>query len=99
MLPKFSIRQLLWGTLVFAFLAIGIAAAYRGNLVAYGLVLAPALMVVPLLTLAIVYWIGAFISALLFKPIHSTEPSSVSSGISFGVASPAPTPATERPVE
>lgn len=92
MLPKFSIRQLLWGTLVFAFLAVGLAAAYRGNLIAYGLVLAPALMIVPFLLLAAVYWMGSFASALFFKPIHSEESSST--------ASPAPaSPTTERPVE
>lgn len=92
MLPKFSIRQLLWGTFVFAILAIGIAAAYRGNVLAYGLVLAPVMMIVPLLVLAVVYWIGFSVSSLFFKPIHSTESSS------FPETEPT-SPTTERPVE
>lgn len=92
MLPKFSIRQLLWGTLVFAFLAIGIAAAYRGNMLAYGLVLAPVLMVVPFLVMAAVYWVSFSIGALFFKPIHSAESSS------FAETLPTPNP-SERPAE
>jgi hypothetical protein len=76
MLPKFTIRQLLIGTFAVAILAIGIAAAYRGNTIAYGLVLAPILMVVPFVAFSAIYWISYWIASIFYAPIHSTESSS-----------------------
>ena len=43
---KFTIQQMLWATLVFGFVAMVMTAAYRGNIVATGVLIAPLFMTI-----------------------------------------------------
>lgn len=71
---KFTIQQMLWGTLVFGFVAMVMTAAYRGNVVATGVLIAPLFMIITFGVLAVVYWLCYLTCRLLFPPIHTTAP-------------------------
>ena len=71
---KFSIQQLLWATLAFVFLATAMSAAYQGNKIATGLLLAPLVMLITFAVLAAIYWPCYLISRLLHPPIRTSAP-------------------------
>ena len=75
---KFTIQQMLWGTLAFGFVAMAISAAYRGNIVAFGVLIAPLFMTITFAVLAVVYWLGYFVCRLLNLPIHTPAPADFS---------------------
>ena len=52
---KFTIQQMLWATLAFGFVAMAITAAYRGNVIAFGVLVAPLFMTITFGVLAMVY--------------------------------------------
>ena len=79
---KFTIQQMLWATLVFGFISIAMSAAYRGNIIATGMLIAPVVMVVTFAVLATIYWPCYLISRLLYPPIHTPAPIDFSSGTS-----------------
>ena len=68
---KFTIQHMLWATFAFGFVALGMSAAYRGNLIAKGLLLAPVVMIVTFVVLAAVYWPCYIVSRMLYPPIHT----------------------------
>ena len=75
---KFTIQQMLWATLAFGFVAMAITAAYRGNIVAFGVLIAPLFMTITFAVLALVYWLGYFVCRLLNLPIHTPTPADFS---------------------
>lgn len=75
---KFTIQQMLWATLAFGFIAMAITAAYRGNVVAFGVLLAPLFMAITFGVLAAVYWLSYFVCRLFNLPIHTPAPADFS---------------------
>lgn len=57
LLPRFSIRQLLWGMIGLAAISACFAGATRGNVVAFGLGIGAMTLVVPVLAATVGYWI------------------------------------------
>ena len=85
---KFTIQQMLWATLAFGFVAMAITAAYRGNVVAFGVLVAPLFMIITLGVLAVVYWLSYFVCRSLIPPIHTPAPAE------FSATQPAQQPST-----
>ena len=56
MIPKFSIRQLLWGMVAIGLLSLCMSSAARGSRVAFGISVAVVGAFVPLLAYAVVHW-------------------------------------------
>ncbi len=56
MIPKFSIRQLLWAMVAIGMLSLCMSSAARGNRVAFGISVALVGAVFPLTAYAIVHW-------------------------------------------
>ena len=75
---KFTIQQMLWATLAFGFVAMAITAAYRGNVIAFGVLIAPLFMTITFGVLAMVYWLSYFVCQLLVPPIHTPAPADFS---------------------
>ena len=75
---KFTIQQMLWATLAFGFVAMAITAAYRGNAIAFGVLIAPLFMTITFGVLAMVYWLSYFVCQLLVPPIHTPAPADFS---------------------
>jgi len=75
---KFTIQHMLWATLAFGFVAVAMSAAYRGNMVATGIVIAPLVMIITFAVLAAVYWPCYLVSRLLYPPIHTSAPANFS---------------------
>ena len=75
---KFTIQQMLWATLAFGFVAMAITAAYRGNVIAFGVLIAPLFMTITFGVLAMVYWLSYFVCRLLIPPIHTPAPADFS---------------------
>ena len=75
---KFTIQQMLWATLVFGFVAMVMTAAYRGNVVATGVLIAPLFMTITFGVLTVVYWLCYLTCRLLFPPIHTPAPAEFS---------------------
>lgn len=75
---KFTIQHMLWATLAFGFAAVAMSAAYRGNIVATGIVIAPLVMAITFAVLAAVYWPCYLVSRLLYPPIHTPTPADFS---------------------
>jgi hypothetical protein len=71
---KFSIRQMLWATVAFSLVATAMPAAYRGNLIATGLLIGPLFMAITFAVFAVVYWLCYLVSSRLYPPIHSPVP-------------------------
>jgi len=71
MSPKFTIQHMLWATLAFGFLATAMAAAYQGNMIAYGMLIAPLFMVVTFAVFAAIYWPCYFVCRMLYPAIHT----------------------------
>lgn len=78
MTGKFTIQQMLWATLAFGFVAMAMTAAYRGNFVAFGVLVAPLFMTITFAVLAVVYWISFFVCRLLNPLIHTPAPADFS---------------------
>ena len=74
MKPKFTIQHMLWATLAFGFAALAMSAAYRGSMIASGIVFAPLVMFVAFAVLAAIYWPCYLVSRLLYPPIHTPTP-------------------------
>ena len=87
---KFTIQQMLWATLAFGFVAMAITAAYRGNVIAFGVLIAPLFMTITLGVLAVVYWLSYFVCQLLVPLIHTSAPADFS-------AQPVQQPTTTKP--
>ena len=75
---KFTIQHMLWATLAFGLIAIAISAAYRGNIIAQGLLIAPFVMVITFAVLAAIYWPCYWASRTLYPPIHTPAPADFS---------------------
>lgn len=71
MTGKFTIQQMLWATLAFGFVAMAMTAAYRGNVVAFGVLIAPLFMTITFVVLAAVYWISYLVCHMFNPPIHT----------------------------
>ena len=56
MIPKFSIRQLLWGMVAIGVLSLCMSSAARGSRVAFGISVAVVGAFIPLLVYAVVHW-------------------------------------------
>ena len=56
MRANFTLKQLLGMMVLFSIVAVCLASAYRGSIVAYGLLWGAVLFVIPLLFLAGIYW-------------------------------------------
>ena len=69
---KFTIQHMLWATFAFGFVAILMSAAFRGNLVAKGVLLMPFTMIITFAVLAAIYWPCYLVSRLLYPPIHTS---------------------------
>ena len=77
---KFTIQHMLWATFAFGFIAIAMSAAYRGNMIASGMLIAPLVMVVTFAVLAAIYWPCYLVSRLLYPPIHTPAQVDFSTG-------------------
>ena len=77
MLPKFSIRQLLWLMVVIGFFSLCLSSAARGNHVAYGFSLAVIGSVVPLSIYALVHWSSFWIASFVHLAGKHSEVNSV----------------------
>ena len=75
---KFTIQQMLWATLAFGFVAMAITAAYRGNVIAFGVLIAPLFMTITFGVLAMVYWLSYFVCRSFIPPIHTPTPADFS---------------------
>lgn len=65
MIPKFSIRQLLWVMVAIGLFSLGMSSAARGNRVAFGISVAVIGAVFPLTAYAIVHWASFAIASLM----------------------------------
>ena len=89
LLPKYTIRQLLIGTVFAAFICAILGFAARGNVLAFGLGIAILGLVVPLATFAFVYWTLLAVSKAMpgtGLPIGPTHPVSLSHSAEYDSA-------------
>jgi len=69
MIPKFSIRHLLWVMVAIGLLSLCMSSAARGNHVAFGVSIAVFAAVFPLMAYAIIHW-ASFSIASLWSLLH-----------------------------
>jgi len=70
MIPKFSIRQLLWGMVMIGLLSLCMSSAARGNRIAFGISVAVVGAIIPLLVYAVVHW-ASFVVAIFLRLISN----------------------------
>ena len=77
MIPKFSIRQLLWAMVAIGMLSLCMSSAARGSRVAFGISVAVVGSFIPLLAYAAVHWasfsIANFMRMIGKRPAENTE--------------------------
>lgn len=84
MIPKFSIRQLLWLMVAIGVFSLCMSSAARGNRVAFGISVAVIGSVVPLAVYAIVHW-ASFAIASFLRLISSRGKTSPQTALVGGV--------------
>ena len=75
---KFTIQHMLWATVAFGLIALVMSAAYRGNMIATGMLIAPLVMAITFVVLAAIYWPCYLVSRGFYPPIHTSAPTTFS---------------------